>query len=196
MNGWHHRGYLPHLQVRGILQSITFRLNDALPKDALKKLRKSLQDLPEDKYDHAYRIRIEAFMDTGMGCCALGHPAVAAIMQNALHKFDMERYRLKAWCIMPNHVHVLIEVGEKKTIGQIVNSWKSYTGKWALANNAELELGIPGKSFWMRDYWDRFIRSEVHYRKVVDYIHENPVKAGLCSRAEDWVWSSAGMRKR
>jgi hypothetical protein len=44
----------------------------------------------------------------------------------------------------------------------------------------------------MREYWDRFIRNDTHLENVVLYIHQNPVKAGLCQRAEEWPWSSAG----
>ncbi len=105
--------------------------------------------------------------------------------------FDGERYDLIAWCIMPNHVHVLIEV--KVDLSTIVQGWKSYAARWALAHNEELALGIPNrKRFWMREYWDRYIRNEKHFENVRDYIHGNPVKAGLCRREEEWMWSSAG----
>ena len=110
-------------------------------------------------------------------------------MQDTLQKFDGERYRLIAWCIMPNHVHVLIE--PKTSLPKIVQSWKSYTGRWAMALNAKLGLGVPGNAFRMRDYWDRYIRNERHLQSIIHYIHENPVKAGLCQTALDWPWSSA-----
>ena len=44
---------------------------------------------------------------------------------------------------------------------------------------------------WMREYWDRYIRDDRHFAATVDYIHQNPVKAGLTRRSEDWPWSSA-----
>jgi REP element-mobilizing transposase RayT len=110
-------------------------------------------------------------------------------MQETLQKFDGERYRLIAWCIMPNHVHVLIE--PLVSLPRIVQSWKSFTGRWALLHNAELGLGVPGHAFWMWDYWDRYIRNEKHLQAVIDYIHENPVAAGLCDSTVEWPWSSA-----
>ena len=91
---------------------------------------------------------------------------------------------------MPNHVHVLIH--PKIELGRILQSWKSYTGRWALARNAELGLGVPGKAFWMREYWDRYIRDERHLLQTIEYIHNNPVKAKLCQQAQDWPWGSAG----
>ena len=61
-----------------------------------------------------------------------------------------------------------------------------------LENNQRLHLKIPNPNqVWMREYWDRFIRDDTHHKAVVDYIHNNPVKAGLCKEAKDWPWSSA-----
>ena len=136
---------------------------------------------------------LDKYLDAGAGCCALRHPQVARIMQDTLLKFDGEKYRLLAWCIMPNHVHVLID--PLMELARIVQSWKSYTGRWALAHNAELGLGVPGGAFWMREYWDRYIRNEKHFHAVVEYIHTNPVKAYLCGVPEAWCWSSAGNAK-
>ncbi len=56
---------------------------------------------------------------------------------------------------------------------------------------AELGLGVPGKAFWMREYWDRYIRDEQQFYSTVRYIHDNPVKAGLCGKPHEWRWSSA-----
>jgi REP element-mobilizing transposase RayT len=124
-----------------------------------------------------------------MGCCALQHPEVATVMQDTILLFDDDKYKLIAWCIMPNHVHVVIE--PYIPLGKIVQSWKSFTGRWALKHNAELGLGVPGKGFWMREYWDRYIRDMDHLKSVIEYIHNNPVKAKLCSDQSQWRWSSA-----
>jgi REP element-mobilizing transposase RayT len=112
-------------------------------------------------------------------------------MRDSLQHFDGQRYRLIAWCIMPNHVHVLLET--LTPLAKIVQGWKSITARWALTHSEEFQLGIPDpKHLWMREYWDRFIRNDRHLENTVLYIHQNPVKAGLCQRAEDWPWSSAG----
>lgn len=86
---------------------------------------------------------------------------------------------------MPNHVHVLIEVFEGYPLHTVIQSWKSYT-----ANEANKILGQEGR-FWYPDYYDRFIRDERHFYNAVRYIHENPVKAGLVEKAEDWPFCSA-----
>jgi len=187
--GWYTRGFLPHFDSTHVIQSITFRLADSLPQSVLRQIEVELTRVPPaDQERERYRQR-ERWLDAGLGCCALRHPQVAAVMQETLQKFDPERYRLMAWCIMPNHVHVLIH--PYVSLSKIWQSWKSYTGRWAMARNAELGLGVPGAAFWMRECWDRYIRDESHLRQVMAYIHENPVKAGLCAAAEDWPWSSA-----
>ncbi len=100
-------------------------------------------------------------------------------------KFDGERYHLVAWSIMPNHVHALVETMEGSPLPQVIHSWKSYTAQ--MANHI---IGRSG-TFWQREYFDRFIRDDNHYANAVNYIEENPVKAGLVSKREDWRWSSA-----
>jgi type I restriction enzyme R subunit/putative DNA methylase len=188
---WYSRGYLPHRDEPRLRQFITYRLADSLPQEKLDVLEDELRLLPEERRESTRRQRIEAWLDAGMGCCALRHPEVAPFVQNAFLHFHGERYRLHAWCIMPNHVHVLIE--PLTALAKIVQSWKSFTARWVLAHNAELELGVPGRILWMREYWDRYIRDENHHRKTVDYIHRNPVKAGLCATPEAWPWSSASV---
>jgi REP element-mobilizing transposase RayT len=190
--GWYSRGYLPHYNNSETLQSVTFRLVDSLPQSKLRELERELRDVDPEKSDATRRKRIEAWLDSGMGCCALKHPVLASLMQETLLKFDGDRYRLIAWCVMPNHVHVLMET--KDALSRIVQSWKSYTGRWALEKNAELGLGVPGRALWMREYWDRYIRDGDHFDNVLHYIERNPVAAGLCEQDADWPWSSASAR--
>ncbi len=187
---WFSRGYIPHRDKLHLLQSITFRLADSLPQKKLKEIEKELEQYDMNKQEIQRRIKIEEWLDSGMGCCALKHPKVAEVMQNALFFFDDEKYKLIAWCIMPNHVHVLIE--PYIPLSKIIQSWKAFTGKWALQHNEELGLGIKNNVFWLREYWDRFIRDKKHYDNVVEYINNNPVKAGLCANKEEWKWSSCG----
>ena len=106
--GWHSRGYLPHYDSTSVHQTITFRLADSLPQVKLRQLEDELKILADNKRDITRRTRIQEWLDAGMGCGALRHPDMASLMQETLWKFHGERYGLVAWCIMPNHVHVLI----------------------------------------------------------------------------------------
>ncbi len=106
-------------------------------------------------------------------------------MQTALLAFDERRYGLLAWCVMPNHVHVLLEVRAGYPLESVVHTWKSYTAK---AANRLLERTGP---FWAREYFDRFMRDEAHLARTIEYIEANPVKAGLSRDLSDWPFSSA-----
>jgi REP element-mobilizing transposase RayT len=109
-------------------------------------------------------------------------------VEAALLHFDGARYRLLAWCVMPNHVHVMIETLEGFPLADVLHSWKSFT-----ANQANKLLGRPGE-FWQREYFDRYIRHAEHFQQAVAYIEENPVKAGLARIKTEWPWSSARVR--
>lgn len=175
---WYRRN-LPHRNKEGLIQSITFRLADSLPQSVLATLEEELKHLSGEKRDIEKRKKYEYWLDKGLGCCALAHREMAQVMQEALLHHNGEKYDLLAWSIMPNHVHVLIKT--KGDLVRIVQSWKSYTGKWAFANNKKYNLGIDkdATQFWMPEYWDRFIRDEDHFNNAVRYIINNPVKADL-----------------
>jgi len=188
---WYSRGYLPHRDRLHLLQSVTFRLADSLPQSKLRELERELPAIVEVQRDAHRRKTIETWLDAGMGCCALRHPEAAACVRDVLSHDHGTRYHMLAWVVMPNHVHVLIE--PLTSLAKIVQTWKSISARRLLARNAALGLGIPDVNrVWMREYWDRFIRDERHLQNVIDYIHDNPVKAGLCRHAADWLWSSAG----
>ena len=187
--GWHSRGYLPHFDGGQIPQFITFRLADSLPQKLLARWREELRKDDCDT-DAALRKRIELFLDQGYGECHLRDPRVAEMVQNSLLFFDGVRYRLSAWVVMPNHVHMLPTPGENQELSAILQSLKSYT-----ANEANKLIGRSGQ-FWQTESFDRWIRDADHFAKVVTYIENNPVKARLCKRPEDWRFSSAWWRKR
>ncbi len=134
-----------------------------------------------------YHRRIEEWLNRGHGACLLRDPRIARIVEDALLFFDGERYRLLAWVVMPNHVHVLIETRPEYRLEDVVHSWKSFTAK---AANRILER--TGQ-LWQEEYFDRFIRDGDHLRETIHYIEQNPVVAGLVVRAEDRPFGSAGV---
>ena len=122
-SGWRSRGYLPHFDRPGVIQAVTFRLWDSLPTHVLQMLAED----PDVLSDMERREQLEQRLNAGYGRCYLKVPAVAGLVENALLYFDNERYRLYAWVIMPNHVHVLVELLAGSTLGKVLHSWKSYT---------------------------------------------------------------------
>jgi REP element-mobilizing transposase RayT len=174
--------------VEGGTYFITFRLFDSLPKDALaeieaeqerlQKQTKRLTQAEHLKLQRAAFARLEAYLDAGTGACFLRNSEVAQVVVENLRHFDGQRYRLFAWCVMPNHVHVAMKLFPKYSLERVVQSWKSYTSK-----KANRLLGRAG-SFWQREYFDRLVRNEVELRRVLSYIARNPEKAKL----RNWKW--------
>lgn len=203
VSGWRSRGYLPHFESSEAVQHVTYHLADSLPKEVVERLDEELKRLPVEKQDVERRKRVEVWMDAGYGCCVLREPVIAEMVQHSFLIFDAQRYRLLAWVVMPNHIHVLFQPLNGWTVARIVASWKSFTGRrisgWMKAGNppgnARLQPGeldikdVP--RVWHREYWDRFMRDERHFQQTVEYIYQNPVKARLVAKAEDWRWSSA-----
>ena len=187
--GWYSRGYLPHLDQPNMIQSINFRLHDAVPEAVIERWQQELHGRSDLPQDHPIvvnlRHRLVLYEDSGHGACWLRDERIATLVENALFHFDGERYRLIAWCIMPNHVHVLIETFPGYRLDKVLHSWKSFTGQ-----EANKLLGQEG-TFWARDYYDRYMRDDRHFAQTVVYIEQNPVKAGLAHQTIDWRFSSA-----
>lgn len=159
---------------------ITFRLFDSLPNEVLAKLKAQSKSTTDPDYLNS----IEEYLDNGNGECNLRLPEIADAMQATLLRSDNEKYILLAWVIMPNHVHVVASQCEGWPLAKIVHGWKSFT-----AHRANKFLGRKGR-FWQPDYFDRMIRDDDHLHSAIEYIHNNPVKAGLVSRADSWEYSS------
>ncbi|MGA2725842.1 MAG: transposase [Bryobacteraceae bacterium] len=95
-----------------------------------------------------------------------------------------EFYELQAWVVMPNHVHMLI-------LPHVALSQITHWIKGRTAREANLLLGRTGEPFWQDESHDHWVRNEREFHRIVAYIEENPVSAGLAARPEDWPWSSA-----
>lgn len=182
--GWYSRGYIPHFDCGQIAQSITLRLFDSMPQDLLDKWRSEALD------DVEFRKKVEAFLDTGYGECWLQRDEIATIVQDCLNHHDNKKYRLTAWVIMPNHIHLLLTPLEDQHLSEILHSIKSYT-----AHEANKALDRAGQ-FWQIEAFDRYIRNEKHYVNTIKYIENNPVKDGLCANVSDWKYSSARLRSK
>ena len=176
--GWYSRGHLPHFEGGSIPQFLTFRLYDSVPQSLIEEWKANLNDI-------LFRKNIEKFLDAGYGACFLKDPRVAEMVANSFKFHDGKKYDLESWVVMPNHVHLLGTPLEGVELAEIAHSIKSYT-----AHEANKILGRTGR-FWQVEPFDRYIRNERHYRSVMRYIENNPVKAGLCKQASEWRYSSA-----
>ncbi|HEX2833260.1 MAG TPA: transposase [Thermoanaerobaculia bacterium] len=123
------------------------------------------------RLDAAFAARFDRELDLAHGRCLLR--AHAGIVASAITHFDGVRYELHAWCVMPNHVHVLLHVLHGDDLPKIVHSWKSFTAH-----------RIGEGEIWQREYFDRLVRSPEELSDTRAYIRANPAKAGLL----DWPW--------
>ena len=93
-------------------------------------------------------------------------------------------YQLRAWVLMSNHVHILIYPESK--LSRITKAVKNFS-----ARQANTILGRTGQPFWQDESYDHWVRSSEELERIVRYIEENPVAAGLVETVEQWRWSSA-----
>ena len=197
-----HRRYLPHYQEPGQIISITWRLEGDLPqhiKATLQEMKlllakmntKPVKAISSELYEQ-YRNTISRYDDQlgrhksfGLDLCK---PELALILTTAFHFYDAKLYHLHAFCVMPNHVHLLLQpliqsTGDFAHLSDIMCRIKGYTAKQIIAT------GIQTQKLWRADYFDRFIRNEKDYYFTVEYILTNPIKAGLAKTQRDWPFS-------
>lgn len=187
---WHSRGFIPHWEAGETPQAIFFRLVDSMPLHIRERWSEELNADPDRTSAGERRRRLETILDAGFGEAFLCRPGIGSVIETALLYFDGDRYRLHAWCVMPNHVHVLLTPIGDYTLSAIVHGWKSYTAK-----QINMILVRTGK-VWFEEYFDRKIRNEKHFEDAYFYIEQNPVKAKLCAEAIEWDYSSASFSKR
>ena len=90
-----------------------------------------------------------------------------------------------AWCVLPNHYHVLLDT---RDIGVVVAAIGRCHGRTSYQWNGE--DGSRGRQVW-HGHVERQIRSERHFWATMNYVHNNPVHHGYVSRWQDWPFSSA-----
>jgi menaquinone-specific isochorismate synthase len=113
--------------------------------------------------------RVEHYLDLGTGACYLAKSEIADVVVAALQHFHERRYRLQAWCVMPNHVHILFQLFPGEKLSSVLHSWKSFTSK-----KCSGILGASG-AFWQKEYYDHLVRNEEELRRIAQYFVENPV---------------------
>ena len=189
------RGYLPHWEAPDAIYSITYRLHDSLPQHIVHVLREERRAIERMHHHGATaidraRIRFaversyDRALDLGHGAAHLGDDRIATVVVENMSRSDGDRYDLLAWCVMPTHVHVVLQARGAQSLARIVQAWKSYTAK-----RANELLGRDGV-FWAREYYDRMVRGEEDLNRTIEYVVTNPAKAGLI--AWPWVWVAGG----
>ncbi len=159
--------HLPHIDVEGYYQFITFRTQDSTD-GFLRRL--ATQDMPNNKK----QLAADEHIDTSQRGAYLNGQVLTAL-NTFLKEKEGELYQLIAFSIMPNHVHLLIKPHEKLPV--VMQRIKGGSAK--MINEL---LGRRGP-FWARDYYDKAIRDERHFDVVYQYIKNNPLKLGAAEAA-------------
>ena len=193
-------GRLPHWFQDGATYAVTFRLADSLPQDVIREYQRekaglelriqkaseagdqSLADELKHELGNSYHQRTEEALHQGLGECWMNRPEIAAVVRDAIFHFDGERYDIGAWCVMPNHVHVIIRPRDGFSLSSILQGIKS-----ASAKDANVLLGRSG-AFWQKESYDHVIRDADDYWNQRAYVLRNPESAGL----EDWTFVGEG----
>jgi REP element-mobilizing transposase RayT len=193
------RGRLPHWEADQAIYFVTFRLADSLPRSVLQEFETERKNIvtatkqagwaalsPSDerRLEDLLSEKIQAKLDAGAGRCFLANPRIADVVAEALRHFNLSKYRMYAWSIMPNHVHALFRILDGHALAEILHAWKSFS-----ATRANQLLRRSGE-FWQREYYDHLVRSEKEFYRILYYITENPNRAGL----RNWQWVGVDLK--
>jgi REP element-mobilizing transposase RayT len=196
-----YRRHLPHQVPDGFPIFLTWNLKGALPKRVLCSLtseRERLERQPQRAGEDAKQRRVRhdkivfGMMDrylnnTAEGPLHLKDPRAARVVVDAMLFGASTRYGLYAFVVMANHVHVLLTPRTK--LARITQGIKGFT-----AHQINQVQGRRGRTLWQDESYDHWARDEEEMIRIIEYIENNPVTAGLCVRPEEWPWSSAARR--
>ncbi|MCB0101021.1 MAG: hypothetical protein H6635_10790 [Anaerolineales bacterium] len=202
---------LPHYHLPNATYFITFRLAGSLPVEVWKKLKEDYEkekrilavkfsgtELHEELYKTQKRhfARFDFLLEKNKESPRwLAETQFAEVVQQELHALHPEQYNLHAYCIMLNHCHLLIDqqgIPRPKTpingkhytsLSHAMHLLKGRTG-YACAKL----LGRKG-AFWQHESYDHVVRDEKEFIRILDYIANNPVKAGVVEKWQDWTYT-------
>jgi len=195
-----HRRNLPHWQPENAVFFVTTRLYGSLPLDIVKNLSKERKretdklkemGLPEKELNERLKLcynlyfgKFDELLDKGnTGPHWFKQDEIAQIWINALQHFDEERYKVICSTIMSNHVHFLFHKLDR-SLSEIMKSLKGFS-----ARQANSVLDRVGQRFWMEESFDRVVRDIGECTNRINYILNNPVKAGIVEHWKDWKYN-------
>ncbi len=206
----YYRRRLPHYQPEDATFFVTFRLHGSLPAEVMHKLVQEKESAEKflasstsgtrnrgrfEDHRQAYFERFEALLDSGSsGPHWLRDDHIASIVAEAIHYRDKKQYDLLAFCIMPNHVHMVVTVERRDSslyrtkkhpyaLASILQDLKWYT-----ALQCNRALGRKG-AFWQHESYDHVVRNSEELERILRYVTQNPVNAAMVDSWKQWKWS-------
>ncbi|WP_265596131.1 transposase [Verrucomicrobium sp. BvORR106] len=125
------------------------------------------------EYQQEFSQEFHHLLDAGHGECVLRQDCVRQRLQEVLHHSDGSRYFLGDYVMMPNHIHLLVQMHPEISMKSQVQIWKRFS-----ARSINASLGRSG-SFWQGESYDRIVRNSTEFEHYRSYIQENPTKANL-----------------
>jgi putative transposase len=198
----YYRHHLPHIHPEGYLIFITFNLVESLPKEVVKSLKDQRdQELKASDASRRSQVHEKYFnkYDEWLDRCRNGpkwlqDQNIASIVTKKIRSFENERYELLTYCIMPNHVHLLV----KPIVKEVINH-QGTTAAYLLADTLRLIKGSTARecnlvlkrtgSFWHHESYDHYVRDDQELERIIKYILNNPVKAGLVKEWTEWKFT-------
>ncbi|MBI2471042.1 MAG: transposase [Planctomycetes bacterium] len=212
----YYRRNMPHIQPGGATFFVTFRLAGSLSKEVVLKLKEErvenerllhkLKDEKERKKEiddqrKLYFGKFDEILDkAASGQNWLKDEQIAKVVADAIRLHDKKEYDLLAYCIMPNHAHMVFTlrcdyVSSARAEARATSTTSRYIMtdilrliKGSTAHEANKILNRTG-AFWQHESYDHVVRDEKELNRIIWYTINNPVKAGLVKNAEDWKWS-------
>lgn len=208
------RRHLPHWDVPEATYFVTACLAGSIPASGLLDIRDyeaslarrprpaavSEADWARQRWKLAF-VRAEEWLDERPAVRHLADPELAGIVAGSLLFFAGVRCEVLAYVVMPSHIHWVfrplpswvqgLEPGprERAPRERIMHSIKRFTG-----HECNLRLQAKG-AFWQAESYDHWVRDVEELERIIHYVEHNPVKAGLCTDAALWPYSSARLRQ-
>jgi putative transposase len=187
-----HRRNLPHIYLSEASYFITYRLKGSLPVNKIEELRKEYETkIEEGSYENIYEAqklfftRYDDLLNFVIsGPAFLCEKNIARIVWDSILFYDKKEYNLICFCIMPNHVHILLTLTENsKSLDKIMQQIKGFSSN--KINKVRNKRG----SVWQSESYDHIVRDEDEFYRIINYIIYNPVKARLVENWNDWSYT-------
>lgn len=207
------RRHLPHWDVPGAAYFVTACLDGSIPAQGLLDIMRFREEAkrasrPEGVSEEDWRrrlwkqgfVRTEQWLDRQPANRMLESPALAAVVVDSIFHFAGVRYDLLAYAVMPSHLHWLFQprttwtetlTDDPRSPRELI----TYSLNRFTATNCNRLLNRKG-TFWQGESYDHWVRDADELERIIVYVEENPVKAGLVRAAEEWPFSSTYFRKR
>ncbi len=182
-------GHLPHWQVENGRYFVTIQLRGAVPQVArermeslIEKSMKTIREIDNDEADRHLLLsraifrEMERWLDRAPSVTHFRNTDLCEMMIESIeHRQQRGVWEMFSFAIMRSHIHLFFDFNNQKSLKNELEEFKRWTGHQATRINTQWD----GKRFWQSEWFDHWSRSDEEDVKIIRYIRNNPVKAGL-----------------